>query len=90
MWWWFWWWLAFTILFVLIPLSYLWAYRGWGPPYYRRDRVRPVDPIEREELLAAEEAELQGWGWATLAIWWVLFLIALAWLIIAMATATAT
>ena len=33
---WYWWaWVGFVALLVLVPLSYGWGYRRWGPPYPR-------------------------------------------------------
>lgn len=44
---WYWWaWFAIVVFLVLLPLSYGWGYRGWGPPYPRsytsRWGARPV------------------------------------------------
>ena len=37
-----WLWMGFMVLFLVAPMSYGWAYRGWGPPFPRfvqRQRV---------------------------------------------------
>lgn len=95
--WWFWLWMFFVIVFVLIPLSYGWGYRRWGPPYLRRTRsgsVVSVDPelSEPERLDALErtddmDADVVGWTWMMLAVWWLLLVIALVWFVAAVAAA---
>lgn len=84
--WWFWWWLLFVFLFLLIPLSYGWGYRGWGPPSYRRGpRRQPLDPAEEAELREIEREEVvaaEGWGVLGLLMWIVMSM-AVLWLVIA-------
>lgn len=47
MWWWWAGWVAVVVFLLLLPLSYGWGRRGWGPPYpsyYRRRRAVAVRP----------------------------------------------
>jgi hypothetical protein len=32
---WWWLWMVFMFIFLVPPVGYGWAYRGWGPPYPR-------------------------------------------------------
>ncbi len=69
MWYGWWWWIAFVVIFLFLPLTYGWGYRGWGPPYRRR---RPVaDGVPDEDLSA-------GWGGLALLFWIALF-VAIVW-----------
>ncbi len=92
MWWystgWGWWWLAFIAIFFLLPLSYGWGYRGWGPWYRTRrlDRRNPANAAvayspERRVATGADYRD-EGWGWAA-ALLWLVLVIALVWLIFA-------
>lgn len=45
---WFVFWMLFVVILLLLPLSYGWGYRGWGPPYpraYRRTPARAEDEV---------------------------------------------
>jgi hypothetical protein len=82
---WFWWWLIFVTVLFLIPVSYGWGYRGWGPPYpylYRRGRIRAVRPYAATSSPTGDTARASGeWGWVADVIWMV-FVIAAVWLLI--------
>ena len=75
-----WWlWIIFLGVFLLPPIGYGWAYRGWGPPvpgYVQRRRSR--------NALAGGSTPIdhQAWGWGGDVLWAMVFL----WMIWAMAT----
>lgn len=90
-WTWFWLWLVFVIVLLVIPLTYGWALRGWGPPYpsyYRRrgaagreaagdpDLGPAVEPVPDRET----EEELAGWG-ILADFLWVFLIVAVIWLL---------
>ncbi len=90
MWWygygWWWWWIAFLLIFFLLPLSYGWGYRGWGPWYSRRQPPTRGGRISRDvppgSQVPPEDEELTGWGWIAAFLWFVLVL-AVIWAIAA-------
>jgi hypothetical protein len=69
-----WWslWIVFLVVFLLSPVSYGWAYRGWGPPYPRYIQRR------RGARAAADSGSApfdhHAWGWGGDFIWMVLFI----------------
>lgn len=69
---WFVFWMLFVVILLLLPLSYGWGYRGWGPPYpraYRRTPARAEDEVT----------------WGVLAdVLWVIAVVALIWLVVAL------
>ena len=72
---WTWWWI-FVLFLILLPMTYGWGYRRWGPPYpsfYRRRRV--ADP-------APGAAVESGWGLMAVFVWLAL-MIGMVWLFIA-------
>jgi len=86
---WFWWWLLFVLIFLLLPLGYGWGYRGWGPPYYRRPR-RPLTEAEADEVrrraAAEQQVEAEAWGWIAPALWALMF-VAIVWFVLALIAA---
>lgn len=80
MWWyaygWWWWWIAFVVIFFLLPLSYGWGYRGWGPWYRRRPGgPRAAPPPQGTGNLEPLD---EGWGWLGVALW-IILIIAIIW-----------
>ena len=78
MWWygygWWWWWVLFLVVFFVLPLGYGWGYRGWGPWWQRRPPVTHV----------TEDVVQTGWG-VVGTILWVVLIIAIIWIIAALA-----
>ena len=70
-----WWilWLMFMFVFLVTPVGYGWAYRGWGPPYPRYVQRRRAAATAGPVLL-----DHQSWGWAGDFVWMVV-LIGLFW-----------
>lgn len=80
---WYWWaWFAIVVFLILLPLTYGWGYRGWGPPYpryyYRRRSVRDSSGrrlLDEEALRPVlvedqpEEPEPRGWGLFADLVW---------------------
>ena len=69
-----WWlmWMLFMLLFVVPPVGYGWAYRGWGPPYPRyiqRWRGRQMDATG-----GSASFNHHSWGWGGDFVWMVLLL----------------
>jgi hypothetical protein len=86
MWWnsgaWLWWWLAFLLIFFVLPVTYGWGYRGWGPWYRRRrfDR-RNADNAGRTYLRerrtrVRSDYPSDGWGDRAGTMWLVLIVAA--------------
>lgn len=64
-------WVVFVVLLFALPLGYGWGYRRWGPPY-------------PSWTAAAREQRARGmatWGFIADLVW-VVFLVAIIWLII--------
>jgi hypothetical protein len=70
---WWWLWIAFLVLFIVPPVGYGWAYRGWGPPYPRYiQRRRGQHTVGVGSPVTFNH---QSWGWGGDFVW-VMFLIA--------------
>lgn len=64
-------------LFLFLPVSYGWGYRGWGPPYprYLQRRRAEQAPAGTPGTVALDH---HAWGWRGDAMWMFL-LVALLW-----------
>ena len=74
--WWLWWWMVFVILLLAFPVGYGWGYRRWGLPY-------PSWTVAAREQRARSAAT---WGFIADLVW-VVFVIAVIWLIAALVAA---
>ena len=78
----FWWiWIVFLVVFLVSPISYGWAYRGWGPPYPSYFQRRRGERFAGTGGLAFDH---NAWGWAGDFVWaalllWVLFAFFVPW-----------
>lgn len=68
-----WWflWLAFMFIFLVPPIGYGWAYRGWGPPYPSYMQRRRGD---RAAVAGGGTTQFnhQSWGWGGDVLWFVI------------------
>jgi hypothetical protein len=64
-----WWWISMVliVLFFVSPVSYGWAFRGWGPPYpsyVQNRRKRHAVAIQ-----GAPTFDHTAWGWKGDLVW---------------------
>ncbi len=80
-----WWflWMVFLFVFLLLPTTYGWGYRRWGPPYPRYMQRRRAERAAASGNAGSYDHHAWGWGgdfvWLVLVIWIVWFFMGAWW-----------
>jgi hypothetical protein len=75
-----WWflWAIFMCIFLVSPVGYGWAYRGWGPPYPRYLQRRRGARAEAAAAGGPATFNHHSWGWGGDFVW-IMLMVAVFW-----------
>ena len=64
-------WLMFMVVFLVMPISYGWGYRGWGMPYPSYIQQRRAQ--RRRSIGSSSSFDHRAWGLGGDVMWIVVF-----------------
>jgi len=76
-----WWWLGMVFMFIFLvpPVGYGWAYRGWGPPYPRYFQRRRAE--RAASTSGSPPFDNHSWGRGGDFVW-VVCLVGVLWVVV--------